>query len=161
MSSSDFEDFEQCDAGAADCVPVQAGSVKKGGYILLKTNPCKVIDYATAKPGKHGAAKVHFVGIDIFTNKKYEDAFPTSATVWVPIVKKVEYEVADLGEDNFVSLILPDSTLKEDLKLPADAELHQELRSCWEENNDNCQVFFTVLSACGEEKIICARTKDL
>ena len=159
-SCSDYEDFEQCDAGAADCMPVQAGSIKKGGHILLKGFPCKVIDYSTAKPGKHGSAKVHFVGLDIFTNKKYEDAFPTSHTVWTPIVTKVEYEVADIQNDDFVSLILPDNSLKEDLKLPADAELYQDLRACWEENNENAQVFFTVLSACGQEKICAFRIKE-
>ena len=160
-SCSDYEDFEQVDAGAADCSPVQAGSVKKGGFIMLKGNPCKVVDYSTAKPGKHGSAKVHFVGVDIFTNKKYDDAFPTSHTVWVPIVKKTELEVADISEDDFVSLILPDSSLKEDLKLPADAELSEDLKNCWESNNDSCQVFFTVLEACGQEKIISSRTKAL
>ena len=159
-SCSDYEDFEQCDAGAADCMPTQAGSIKKGGFIMLKGYPCKVIDYATAKPGKHGSAKVHFVGLDIFTNKKYEDAFPTSHTVWVPIVKKTEFEVADIGEDDFVSLIMQDSTLKEDLKLPTEAELYRELRSCWEENHDSAQIFFTVLEACGQEKICTFRTKE-
>jgi translation initiation factor 5A len=36
----------------------------------------------------------------------------------IPNVTKVEYEVADIDEDGFVSLILEDGSLKEDLKLP-------------------------------------------
>jgi translation initiation factor 5A len=89
---------------------------------MLKSFPCKVIDFSTAKPGKHGASKATILGLDIFTGKKYEDSYPTSHNMQVPIVEKVELEVADIAEDNFVSLILPDSTLKQDLKLPMEDE---------------------------------------
>jgi translation initiation factor 5A len=85
---------------------------------MLKGFPCKVTDYSTAKPGKHGSAKASIVGLDIFTNKKYEDSWPTSAGVMVPVVNKIEFEVADIAEDGFVSLIKPNGDLKEDLKLP-------------------------------------------
>lgn len=43
---------------------------------------------------------------------------PTSSTVLIPTVLKIEYEVADVQEDDFVSLIKEDGSLKEDLKLP-------------------------------------------
>jgi translation initiation factor 5A len=86
---------------------------------MLKGFPCKVIDYSTAKPGKHGSAKASIVGLDIFTDKKYEDSWPTSAGVMIPTVTKLDYEVADIAEDGFVSLIKANGDLKEDLKLPA------------------------------------------
>ena len=56
---------------------------------MIKDHPCKVTEYSTAKPGKHGSAKATIVGVDIFTAKKYEDSCPTSATVRVPVVSKV------------------------------------------------------------------------
>ena len=47
---SDDETFENADAGAAGCVPKQAGEVKKGSYIMLKGHPCKVAE--SGRPGR-------------------------------------------------------------------------------------------------------------
>lgn len=118
---------------------------------MLKGFPCKVTEYSTAKPGKHGSAKATIVGIDIFTNKKYEDTAPTAATVYVPNVSKNEYEAADVNDDDdFVSLILNDGSLKEDLKLPVeDEELYAELKKIWNERGDQ-SVLYTIQSACGK-----------
>lgn len=85
---SDEENFDKVDSGSADTTPTQAGSIKKGGYCMLKGFPCKVSDYSTAKPGKHGSAKATIVGNDIFTNKRYEEICPTSANIGVPNVTK-------------------------------------------------------------------------
>lgn len=157
---SDQEDFDQGDAGSTDTIPAQAGTIKKGGFCMLKGHPCKVTEYSTAKPGKHGSAKATIVGVDIFTNKKYEDSGPTSSNMRVPIVNKVEYEVADVGEDDFCSLIQQDGTLKECLKLPPDEDLNAELRKLWEDNHDKGQVFFSVISAVKQEKIVSGRVKE-
>ena len=128
---------------------------------MLKGHPCKVNEYSTAKPGKHGSAKATIVGADIFTNKKYEDTAPTSSTMQVPNVTKQELEVADLDEDDFAHCILDDGSLKSDLKIPTmeqDEEIHKELTKCWNDRGEK-QVFFTVLKACGQEKFVASRYK--
>ena len=128
---------------------------------MLDDHPCKIVELATSKPGKHGSAKVAFTGIDIFTGKKVEAIQSTSDHVVVPVVKKVELEVADISEDNFVSLILPDSSLKEDLKLPNDKKEAKKLRDAFESNKDESSVYFTFIKACGQEKIISARMEKI
>jgi translation initiation factor 5A len=62
MSSDEHQDFDTGNAGSADVTPCQVGSIKKGGYCMLKGHPCKVTEYSTAKPGKHGSAKAAIVG---------------------------------------------------------------------------------------------------
>ena len=158
MSDSEGgNDFEAGDAGSSFSVPTQVGSIKKGGYCMLKGKPCKVIEYSTAKPGKHGSAKATIVGVDIFTGKKYEDGGPTASNIMVPIVNKLEYEIIDVTDDNFATLQLGDGTLKENLKMPADTpELVDTIKKSLD---DGRETYVTVVNACGEEKIVETRTK--
>lgn len=155
---ADFESYANMNAGAADCEPIQGGSIKKGSYCMLKGNPCKVTETAISKPGKHGSAKISVTGVDIFLGKKHEEIFSTSENVWVPIVTKTEYEVADISDENYVSYINKDGELKE-AKLPSDAELYKELSDCWFDNNEDAQVYFTMINACGQSKFIACRIK--
>jgi len=48
------ETFESVDAGASETIPMEAGQIKKGGYICIKGRPCKVVSVSTSKTGKHG-----------------------------------------------------------------------------------------------------------
>ncbi|KAG8098240.1 hypothetical protein GUJ93_ZPchr0013g36173 [Zizania palustris] len=79
MSDSEDHHFEsKADAGASKTFPQQAGTIRKNGFIVIKNRPCKVVEVSTSKTGKHGHAKCHFVGIDIFNGKKLEDIVPSS-----------------------------------------------------------------------------------
>eukprot|EP00741_Cyanophora_paradoxa_P023532 tig00021589_g22734.t1 len=141
---------ERADAGASTTIPQQAGTIRKGHFIVLKGRPCKVVETSTSKTGKHGHAKVNFTGIDIFNGKKYEDMCPTSHNMDVPIVKRDEFDVVDIDHDGFVSLMDKKGEIKSDLKLP-DNEIGQRLKAAFEEGKNLIAV---VQEAMNEEAII-------
>jgi translation initiation factor 5A len=157
---SDDETFENTHAGAAGCVPKQAGEVKKGSYIMLKGHPCKVVDYSTSKTGKHGHAKAHIVGIDIFTGKKCEDLCPTSHNMSEPIVKKFEYTVMDVSDEGALSLLTAEGEPKDDLNLPTGTDdldkIAIEIKKMFA---DGKGIRVTTMTAIGQE-CVCGVTED-
>merc|ERR1719498_1782193 len=113
--------------------PAQCSSIKKGGYVVIKDRPCKV----------------NMTALDIFTNKKYEDSCPSTHNMMVPNVNRTEYTLLDISDDGFLSLLLPDGSTKEDLRLPTndDGEKIRELFDAGKE------VIIAVLSAMGIEEV--------
>ncbi|PWZ24670.1 Eukaryotic translation initiation factor 5A [Zea mays] len=83
----------------------------------------RVVEVSTSKTGKHGHAKCHFVAIDIFNGKKLEDIVPSSHNCDIPHVNRTEYQLIDISEDGFVSLLTSDGNTKDDLRLPTDETL--------------------------------------
>ncbi|RZC16868.1 Eukaryotic translation initiation factor 5A-2 isoform B [Glycine soja] len=123
MSDEEHHFESKADAGASKTYPQQAGTIRKNGYIVIKGRPCKVVEVSTSKTGKHGHAKCHFVGIDIFTAKKLEDIVPSSHNCDVPHVNRTDYQLIDIAEDGFLSLLTENGNTKDDLKLPTDESL--------------------------------------
>eukprot|EP00743_Colponemidia_sp_Colp-15_P000092 GILK01000107.1.p1 GENE.GILK01000107.1~~GILK01000107.1.p1 ORF type:complete len:185 (+),score=38.54 GILK01000107.1:66-557(+) len=148
--------FESTESGASETYPMQAGNIRKGGFAILKDHPCKVVEIAISKTGKHGHAKAHLVGLDIFTNKKYDDMCPTSHNMMIPNVTRKEYQLLDIGDDGFLSLLADNGDSKEDLKLPTDTEGNEDdtarqIRAAFADGKD---ILVTVMSAMNIEKIV-------
>jgi len=58
------------------------------------------MEMTTSKTGKHGHAKVKFVGVDIFSGKKYQELQASTHNMNEVIVEKKEYTVGYIDEDN-------------------------------------------------------------
>lgn len=111
---------------------------------------------STSKTGKHGHAKVHMVGIDVFTTKKYEDICPSTHNMEVPIIKRTDYTLMDITDDGFLSLMDDNGDTRDDLKLPT-GDIGVSMQASFAKGED---LLCTVLSAIGEEAVIATKTSS-
>jgi len=152
MNLDDEFIFESGNAGASDTIPIKAGSCKKGIHVMLKGNPCKIIEIATSKTGKHGHAKVNITGIDIFSGKKYQESSPTSHNLMQPIITKQDYQLIELDEDNFLTLMDENGAIREDLCLdPEDIESNNKIKEDFKKDKE---IVVTVQKCIQKEKVI-------
>ncbi|KAK5857693.1 hypothetical protein PBY51_010920 [Eleginops maclovinus] len=148
------EDFSAASSGASETFPQQCSALRKNGFVMLKGRPCKIVDMTTSKTGKHGHAKVHLVGIDIFNQKKYEDLCPSTHNMEVPNVTRKDYQFLDLDTvDGYLTLMEENGTTREDLKLQEN-DVGKEIKTKGE-NGESFVV--TVLKACGEEQVVATK----
>merc|ERR1712105_342995 len=120
MSEELQADFEGGDAGASNVYPAQCSSLRKNGHVVIKNRACKIVEMSTSKTGKHGHAKVHLIGIDLFSGKKYEDICPSTHNTDVPFCKRTDYQLVDISADDFLSLMEDGGEVREDIKVPED-----------------------------------------
>merc|ERR1712036_47114 len=145
---SDDETFEAAGAAGALTYPIQCSALRKNGYAMLKGHPCKIVDMSTSKTGKHGHAKVNLTGVDIFDGKKYEDMSPSTHNMEVPNVKRTEYNVIDVTEEGYLSLMEDNGDVRDDLHCNHNLDLLNEIRTKFDAGDE---MMVTVLSAMGKE----------
>ncbi|XP_071340611.1 eukaryotic translation initiation factor 5A-1 isoform X2 [Trachinotus anak] len=139
-------DFTTGESGASATYPMQCSALRKNGYVVLKGRPCKIVEMSTSKTGKHGHAKVNLVGIDIFTNKKYEDMCPSTHNMDVPSIKRIDYQLVNIN-DSYMSLMSDNGEIREDLRVPEN-EIGKEIEAKFDAGDE---FMVTVISAMGEE----------
>eukprot|EP00800_Vazella_pourtalesii_P004802 TRINITY_DN1555_c1_g1_i1.p1 TRINITY_DN1555_c1_g1~~TRINITY_DN1555_c1_g1_i1.p1 ORF type:complete len:156 (+),score=34.62 TRINITY_DN1555_c1_g1_i1:251-718(+) len=145
MAQTD-EDFHSGDSGASATFPMQCSALRKGGHVVIKGHPCKIVEMSTSKTGKHGHAKVHLIGLDLATNKKYEDLCPSTHNMNVPNVSRIDYQVTDVYE-GYLALMAENGDLKNDIKVP-DGDLGKDISDKSERGD---QFMVTVMKVMGEE----------
>lgn len=129
--------------------PKKVNDVRVGDIVNLRIHPCKISNIYVSKLGKHGHAKIHFVGYDIFTCKKYEDIYPISHNIYIPIISRKKYQVIGL-DDGHLSIMDNDGNM-EDFHMP---EENNELTEKVINNIDsNVIIYINILRAMGQEKI--------
>lgn len=65
----------------------------------------------------------------------------------VPHVKREDYQLTDISDDDYLTLMSDNGDLREDLKIP-DGDVGQQVRSEYDAGKD---ILCTVLKSCGEE----------
>jgi translation initiation factor 5A len=68
--------------------PMDVGSLRVGGYMMIDNEPCRIVDITKSKPGKHGAAKARIVAIGVFDSQKRQFVKPVDANAEVPLIDK-------------------------------------------------------------------------
>jgi len=112
-----------------------ANAVKKGGFVLLKGKPCKVLEVNWSKTGKHGSGKILFVGMDLLTGKKVTDHTPATHTVEIPDVIRTEHQIMSVDEHGETVTILSEDG-ERDLPLPK-GNLGEELVEAYAKSGDD------------------------
>ncbi len=55
---------------------------------MIDGEPCRIMDIAKSKPGKHGSAKARIVAIGVFDNQKRQFVKPVDCGAEIPIIDK-------------------------------------------------------------------------
>jgi translation initiation factor 5A len=106
--------------------PVDVGSLREGGYIIVDGEPCRIIEITKSKPGKHGSAKARIVAIGVFDGVKRSIVKPVDATADVPIIEKRSGQVFAVSTSS-VQLMDLESYEYLDAPLPEEEELKAKL----------------------------------
>ena len=90
---------------------------------MIEGEPCRIVDIAKSKPGKHGAAKARIVAIGVFDDQKRQFVKPVDATAEIPIIDKrpgqvfavnpTGVQIMDLESYEYIDAPFPE---EEDLK---------------------------------------------
>ena len=113
--------------------PVDVGTLRVGGYMLINNQPCRIVDITKSKPGKHGSAKARIVAIGTFDGVKRSIVKPIDAKSEVPLVDKrpgqvfalspTGVQIMDLETYEYIDAPFPDdNSLKSKLEVGAELE---------------------------------------
>ncbi|KAJ2755341.1 translation initiation factor eIF5A [Coemansia pectinata] len=145
------QEIESTGSGASLTFPMQCSALRINGHVVLNGRPCKIAAMTTSKTGKHGHAKVSLTGIDIFTGRKIEDMSPSTHNMDVPNIKREEFTLLDVdNDDEFLSLVTPTGDTKDDVKVP-EGELGEKML---EDFRDGKELLVTVITSMNEEAAI-------
>ena len=100
-----------------------AKELKEGKYVIIEDIPCRIVNFDSSKPGKHGAAKMRITGIGIFDGQKKQLLAPSDADVEVPIIER---QTAQIVAVNGNTAQLMDTTTYDVFELTIPAELVPE-----------------------------------
>lgn len=106
-------------------------SLRKGSFVLIDGDPCRVESISSGKSGKHGASKSRVEAIGLFDGRRRSIVKPSHDKVDVPIINKKRAQVLAISGNRAQLMDLSDYSMFE-LDIPE--ELKDKLNSGEEVN---------------------------
>ena len=106
--------------------PIDVGSLRVGGYMIIEGEPCQIVDITKSKPGKHGSAKARIVAIGVFDGTKKQFVKPVDLNTEVPIIDKRTGQVYAVNP-NGIQIMDLETYEYLDAPYPEDAQLKAKL----------------------------------
>ena len=103
------------------------GELKKGSYIVIDGEPCRIVEISRAKTGKHGSAKAHVVAIGVFSGQKKTLVAPVDTRVQVPVIEKRLGQVLAVMGDT-VQLMDMETYDTFEVEMPDDEQLRAKIQ---------------------------------
>lgn len=122
-----------------------ANLIRKGTYLLVDDVVCKVDNYHTAKPGKHGAAKMLIQTYEVISGKQKDVSISTKDKVDIPIITRKEYTLMSVDENEYLQLLNDKGEMVDDIKLNENNELCERLMNEWNNKLDDQEFVVTVM----------------
>jgi translation initiation factor 5A len=123
-------------------------SLRKGGFIMLHGEPCRIKQLNWASPGKHGSGKIRVVGMGVFDNRHREEIVGSQDNAPVPMIEKPTLLLVDL-EDDYMVVMTEAGKERTDLRLSRDVlseELTAKIEHTYEEDEDAVEILLHALT---------------
>ena len=104
---------------------IEIGKLKKGRFVIVDGEPCRIVNMSSSAPGKHGHAKYKVDAVGLFDGQKRTFVKPSGSRVEIPIIERSTAQVIALMGN---SAQLMDLSTYETFELPIPMHLRGELR---------------------------------
>jgi len=84
----------------------EVSKLKVNSFIVIDEEPCRIVDMATSKVGKHGSTKTRIVAIGLFDGAKKDIVLPSDSKVEVPVIEKRNGQVISVMGNNLLIMDL-------------------------------------------------------
>lgn len=88
-------------------------TLRKGSFIIIDGDPCRVESITSGKSGKHGASKTRLDAMGLFDGRRRSIVKPSDDKVDVPIINKKKAQVLAISGDRAQLMDLSDYSMFE------------------------------------------------
>mmetsp|Transcript_38475 Transcript_38475/g.96822 ORF Transcript_38475/g.96822 Transcript_38475/m.96822 type:complete len:150 (+) Transcript_38475:152-601(+) len=134
---------------ASQFTVLQTGnSLRNGGYVMLRGEPCRIKQLNWSAPGKHGSGKIRVVGMGVFDGRHREEIVGSQENVPVPVILKPTLLLVDL-EDDYMVVMTESGEERTDLRLSQNVqspELAEQIEKTFCEDEDAAEILLHALA---------------